>query len=851
MFSSLTFRASSRFPARVAGRWVAPLIVIALLVLALGGGAAITGYLVADRQDRAVKGTFARARMHVDLLQAEWTETVARIDALHRLARQVTLARLGGDRPTEQRLLGELRAALEISMPMTVEVGSTDSTGILLWSTIRLPPHPVDLSQTDYVHAIMHDNRDRFMAAQALGGLSQRQSMHFTRAMRGPDGQLVAITIVSMDASRINALAHGLDPRGRNFVAVVRHDGIVLAQSDGQSAGLDLSTKRPDIRGVLAQSDSQFRGVSVFDNIRRFFVGRAVAGTGTTVVVALDEAAMLAPARAEAAAMWRWNIAVDVCLIGLASLLLLLFHKERWARDERMRHTSYRAQETFLRQIADEAIDLIALLDHRHRFLYVNPTCRELIGVEPDAILGEPADIFVPPQQRSELRSVLGSLSAGGRPRRLMMPVVRRWDGLQRWMEIEASHLTLPPGPEGNPNGCFFIARDVTERKAAEDALQRAREDLDTVARAGPGSLYRVSITQDGTRHLLFATHAERSYLGFTEAETRKGDFFNAVLHPDDKPAYDAGIDALRRHGEATLEYRMQNRDGTFRWIRDVCVVTDSGDAALLVSGYCCDITREKEQAEQLGEARRLVSLGEMASGLAHELNQPLAAMILAAENGLLLLDKGPAAISLAQEKFCRITSLAERAAAIIAGMRAFGRANAPPPVPVDLTDTIHDALAVMHARLELEDIRVRLDLPPALPAVIGVPVLLQQVLINLIANACDAYRGKSALRNERQISIAAWSEDGIIRLEVADRAGGIDEAAIPRLFEAFFTTKTYGGTGMGLAVSFGIVRQFGGSIIARNGHGGAIFQVVLPVQAGTAAQPLLREAVAAGEFER
>ncbi len=370
----------------------------------------------------------------------------------------------------------------------------------------------------------------------------------------------------------------------------------------------------------------------------------------------------------------------------------------------------------------------------------------------------------------------------------------------------------------------------MTERKQAEDALQRAREDLETVARAGPGVLYRLALASDGTRRLLFLSDIGRAYLGFTNEEARAPGFFRAVLHPADHAVYEAGIATLRRNGEATIEYRLQDRDGAFRWIRDTSVVTETVDNGLIVSGYCADITREKEQAEQLEQARRLLSLGEMASGLAHELNQPLAAINLAADNGQMLLARGPAAIPEAREKFSRIGALAERMAAIIESMRVFGRANAPPPVPLDLTGVVQDALAVMHARLEQAGIVVLQDLPPTLPRVKAVPVLLQQVLINLMANACDAYAAQEGAGQVRQIAISAWSDTGTVRVEVADRAGGIRPEALPRVFEPFFTTKAKGGSGMGLAVSYGIIRQHGGGITARNRAGGATFQISLPV---------------------
>jgi C4-dicarboxylate-specific signal transduction histidine kinase len=277
------------------------------------------------------------------------------------------------------------------------------------------------------------------------------------------------------------------------------------------------------------------------------------------------------------------------------------------------------------------------------------------------------------------------------------------------------------------------------------------------------------------------------------------------------------------------VEYRLQDRDGTFRWIRDTCVVTESRQGNLLVSGYCSEITREKEQAEELEQARRLLSLGEMASGLAHELNQPLAAIGMAAENGRMLLARDTPAVSAASEKFTRISALAERASVVIDSMRVFGRADAPPPVLLNLIDTVREALGVMHTRLERDGIDVSFDHQPTLPQVTAVPVLLQQVIINLIVNACDAYRSFEASSIDRKLKIAVWADPATVWVEVSDKAGGIPADTLARIFEPFFTTKSHGGSGMGLAVSYGIVRQLGGTITAHNRHGGAVFQIGLP----------------------
>ena len=192
------------------------------------------------------------------------------------------------------RLKEELRPAAAMIMPTMVQVGAIDPHGIAMWSTALLPDRPLDLSRTDYVQAIATGRLDHYISAPAMGTLSHRMSIHFADAVREPDGSLCAMTVVSLDISQINTLARGLEPSGQNFVAVLRDDGMVLGQSDGRGIGTNLSRLRPSLPQLLTEENSQARGASQVDGVRRFLVRRAVPGSGTAVVVGLDEAEMLA-----------------------------------------------------------------------------------------------------------------------------------------------------------------------------------------------------------------------------------------------------------------------------------------------------------------------------------------------------------------------------------------------------------------------------------------------------------------------------------------------------------------------------------------------------------------------------
>jgi C4-dicarboxylate-specific signal transduction histidine kinase len=249
--------------------------------------------------------------------------------------------------------------------------------------------------------------------------------------------------------------------------------------------------------------------------------------------------------------------------------------------------------------------------------------------------------------------------------------------------------------------------------------------------------------------------------------------------------------------------------------------------------GYLVDITEEKERAVQLAQASKLATLGEMATGMAHELSQPLASISMAAENAMLSLQASPCNVEMASQKLERISQQAIRAAKLIDHMRIFGRRERGEAQPVDLRTALDGALLILDGRLRKTKIEIVREIEPELPKVLGSLVLIEQVMINLIANACDAFKGKQPSTGEdrRRIEITAYAKSGTVVFVVADHAGGIQMEDLSKVFQPFFTTKPVGeGTGLGLSISFGIISDMGGTMTAYNSEDGAVFEFRLPV---------------------
>jgi two-component system C4-dicarboxylate transport sensor histidine kinase DctB len=231
-----------------------------------------------------------------------------------------------------------------------------------------------------------------------------------------------------------------------------------------------------------------------------------------------------------------------------------------------------------------------------------------------------------------------------------------------------------------------------------------------------------------------------------------------------------------------------------------------------------------RQTRDDLVQAAKLAALGQMAAGISHELNQPLAAIRSHAHNGAVLLERGRA--EEARASLDRIQSLTTRMAELIKHLKRFARRPAATLDIVDLQSVVQGALSLFSQRLDEEGVEVRVDFPGEPLRVRAEEIRLEQVVVNLISNALDELSG----RNERRIEIGAEARGDRVRLSVTDTGAGIEEQHRGAIFDPFFTTKPAGlGLGLGLSMSYNIAKDFGGDLIlARTGPTGTTFMLEL-----------------------
>lgn len=232
-----------------------------------------------------------------------------------------------------------------------------------------------------------------------------------------------------------------------------------------------------------------------------------------------------------------------------------------------------------------------------------------------------------------------------------------------------------------------------------------------------------------------------------------------------------------------------------------------------------------------LVQAGKMAALGQMSAALSHEFNQPLAAARNYADNALVLFDRGRTAD--ARSNIERILALIDRMTAISRTLRSFARKPGESLGPVDLAETVAAAMEIAELRLKSAGAVLDVTLAPGLPRVTAGPVRLQQVLVNLVTNAADAVQPLA----DRRIGLAAIRTPGGVRITVRDHGPGVPEALRERIFDPFFSTKEVGkGLGLGLSISYNIVKDFGGHLsVADAPGGGALF--VLDLRAAEAGQ--------------
>ncbi|WP_456026464.1 PAS domain-containing sensor histidine kinase [Pseudomonas capeferrum] len=381
----------------------------------------------------------------------------------------------------------------------------------------------------------------------------------------------------------------------------------------------------------------------------------------------------------------------------------------------------------------------------------------------------------------------------------------------------------------GLPVEAIGLWLDVTDATVAAQQVKASEERYRILVEDSPAMIcrYRPDLT------LTFGNTPLANYLECRPAQLRGlnlGDWLSA----EQREAFVQRIRQLTPEfpvSTAEISLQLPGREHAW-WVWSDRGVFDEHGALVEVQAVGRDNTEVRRSQQQLTQSAKMATLGEMATGLAHEINQPLNVMRMAIVNVLKRLGSGNVQVDYLTEKLQRIDAQVQRAARVVDHMRVFGRRSEVEQQPFDPAQAVEGTLSLLSEGLRGKGVEVRLTQADVPVQVKGYVDQLEQVLINLMVNARDALLGQREKDPELRPWIAVHTEHDSrhVRIWVEDNGGGIDPRLLERIFEPFFTTKPIGvGTGLGLSVSYGIVENMGGRLSVSNGEQGARFCVELP----------------------
>jgi PAS domain S-box-containing protein len=499
-----------------------------------------------------------------------------------------------------------------------------------------------------------------------------------------------------------------------------------------------------------------------------------------------------------------------------------------------------REQRQFLRQVIDVDANSIFAKDRQGRFTLVNQAMADLYGTTVENLIGKTdADFNSNAEEVARFRrddlEVMDSL------KELSIPESRLTDaqGRVRWMQVVKRPIL---GRDGTATQVLGSATDITERKRVEDALRDSEQTLLELIDTLPIAVFVCDASGVIERYNrraveLWGREPTRG------AADRFGGAYNLYTVDGSHLARSSWPMAqVLRTGMpvSNRELVIERSNGTRRTVM-VNGIPLRDKRGTVTGAICClnDVTevkqaeRESQQQRQLlTHLTRVVTLGELSGALAHELSQPLTSILTNAQAALQFLAHEPTDLAEVREILNDIVDADRRAGEFIRRLRVLLRRGETPRQPVDLNEVTNEVLRLLNSELIAQGVAVTTQMMLGPSKVNGDPVALQQVVLNLIVNACDAMQLNEP--PERRIAITTSLEvDGTVRVAIADRGVGLPAEGIERVFEPFFTTKVH-GLGLGLVICQSIVAAHGGHLSAtNNADRGATFWFTLPTRNG------------------
>jgi two-component system, cell cycle sensor histidine kinase and response regulator CckA len=519
--------------------------------------------------------------------------------------------------------------------------------------------------------------------------------------------------------------------------------------------------------------------------------------------------------------------------------------------EARKAERALRESEARYRLLAENISDAIWVSDFDLKFSYFSPSIAKIFKVPIAEALKLPIETMMTPDSLRRARETLAEQVEMARRTGPENPVertieleFRRGDGGTLWMEVRSRILR---DAEGKPTGVLGVSRDVSERRQAEAELRRSEERYRLIAEYATDVIF----TTDLQLRITFISPAVRRLIGYAPEELEGRTFVEFMTPESARTALKVfqeeikmdGAEGVDPYRSRTLEIEYKLRGGGTVWTEIRCsFIRDADGRPIGIHGVERDISERRLAEEernrleaQLLQSQKLESLGTLAGGIAHDFNNLLGGILGYAE--LIKLEAKPG--DSVHESAEVIETAATRARELTRQLLGFARKGKHQNTAVSLDGTIQEVVGLLGRTLN-KNIRIEQVLHARDASVLGDPAQIHQVLLNLAVNASDAMPDGGMLRFETgvcagdrlRVSHPDAGAHDYVSVSVSDSGSGISTEIRDRIFEPFFTTKAQGkGTGMGLAMVYGIVKNHGGFIDVESEPGkGTRFSLYLPV---------------------